>query len=111
MILGAETLDDTTTINETPKPSTFDILTRLFEQPYSADNFAVSRHRPTDQLGDTQADPRKNKTPHRTKNEFLPPHKWHIWLCPAHKPTLLQSQKSHFFPTNQRQYREDKYTL
>jgi hypothetical protein len=32
-----------------------------------AENFVVSRHRPADQLGDTQADPRKNKTPHRTK--------------------------------------------
>ena len=32
------------------------------------DKLYQSRHRPIDQLDDTQADPRKNKTPHRTKN-------------------------------------------
>jgi hypothetical protein len=58
--LQASLKDDTTTINKTPKPSTFDILTRLFALPNSVDNFAVTRHRPADQIGDTQADPRKN---------------------------------------------------
>jgi hypothetical protein len=54
----------------------------------------LATHKPTQE---------KIKHPTAQKNEFLPPHKWHIWLCPAHKPTLLQSQKSHFFPTHQRQ--------
>jgi len=59
-MLQASLKDDTTAINVTPKPSTFDILTRLFGRPNSADNFAVFRHRPADQIGDTLADPRKN---------------------------------------------------
>ena len=59
-LLQASLTDDTTTTNGTPKPSTFDILTRLFGRPNSVDNFAVSRHKPADHLGDTLADPRKN---------------------------------------------------
>jgi putative transcriptional regulator len=26
----------------------------------------------------------------------LPPHKWHIWFCPTHKPTLRKTKRAIF---------------
>ena len=33
---------------------------------------------------------------HRTffKNNFSQPHKWHIWFCPTHKPTLRKTKRA-----------------
>ena len=35
---------------------------------------------------------------HRTffKNNFSQPHKWHIWFCPTHKPTLRKTKRAIF---------------
>ena len=30
------------------------------------------------------------------KNNFSQPHKWHIWFCPKHKPTLRKTKKAIF---------------
>ncbi|HRE64638.1 MAG TPA: hypothetical protein PKU77_12655 [Ferruginibacter sp.] len=35
----------------------------------------------------------------RTFFVFLPPHKWHIWFCPTHKPTLRKTKRATFLPT------------
>jgi putative transcriptional regulator len=34
----------------------------------------------------------------------LPPHKWHIWFCPTHKPTLRKTKRAIFC------HRTDKQT-
>ena len=31
------------------------------------------------------------------KNNFSQPHKWHIWFCPTHKPTLRKTKRAIFF--------------
>jgi len=28
---------------------------------------------------------------------FLPPHKWHIWFCPTHTPTLRKTKRATFY--------------
>jgi hypothetical protein len=33
------------------------------------------------------------------KNNFSQPHKWHIWFCPTHKPTLRKTKRAIFLPT------------
>ena len=30
------------------------------------------------------------------KNNFSQPHKWHIWFCPTHKPTLRKTKRAIF---------------
>ena len=43
--------------------------------------------------------------PHRTffKNNFSQPHKWHIWFCPTHKPTLRKTKRAIFCQRTDRQ--------
>ncbi|MCU0351853.1 MAG: hypothetical protein MUF43_13660, partial [Flavobacterium sp.] len=43
---------------------------------------------------------------HRTKYfEILyQPHKWHIWFCPTHKPTLRKTKRATFLPTHRLKY-------
>jgi hypothetical protein len=40
----------------------------------------------------------KRKSPHFAffKISFCQPHKWHIWFCPTHKPTLRKTKRAQF---------------
>jgi putative transcriptional regulator len=33
----------------------------------------------------------------------LPPHKWHIWFCPTHKPTLRKTKRAIFYQRTNKQ--------
>ena len=37
-------------------------------------------------------------TAHFFNSILLPPHKWHIWFCPTHKPTLRKTKRAIFCP-------------
>jgi hypothetical protein len=38
-------------------------------------------------------------TAHLKKNNFSQPHKWYIWFCPTHKPTLYKTKRAIFLLT------------
>ena len=97
-MLQASLTDDTTTINQTTNPSTFDILTRLFERPNSVDNFAVFRHRPHTNLATHKPTHEKIKTPHRTKKLNLPAAHFAHLVLPSTQANPWQNQKSKIFP-------------
>jgi hypothetical protein len=54
-----------------------------------------NKHKVTGQMNQQTAYPKANAsvflffpTAHFFNSILLPPHKWHIWFCPIHKPTL-----------------------
>ena len=62
-----------------------------------------NKHKVTGQMNQQTADPKANAsvffffpTAHFFKNNFSQPHKWHIWFCPAHKPTLRKTKRAIF---------------
>jgi len=66
-----------------------------------------NKHKVTGQMNQQTADPKANASvflffsnAHFLKNNFFQTHKWHIWFCPTHKPTLRKTKRAIFLPTN-----------
>ena len=62
-----------------------------------------NKHKVTGQMNHQTAGPKSKRFctfifSHRTffKNNFSQPHKWHIWFCPTHKPTLRKTKRAIF---------------
>jgi hypothetical protein len=65
-------------------------------------NSKINKHKVTVQMNHQTAYQKANASVfffiHRTffKNNFSQPHKWHIWFCPTHKPTLRKTKRAIF---------------
>ena len=47
-------------------------------------------------LGQLSEKEEKAHPSHFFKISFSQPHKWHIWFCPTHKPTLRKTKRAIF---------------